>query len=89
MRLRPEGVVFALRHAAKNDTSFPVGKFRRMRDATIRIERREATFTIDKRRARGLSSEKIFVCERSLTHATEARTASHTAPQWTAQSISS
>ena len=45
---------------------------------------KEAIFTIDKRRVRGLSSEKIFVavCERSLTHATEARTASHTAPLW-------
>jgi hypothetical protein len=43
-----------------------------------------AIFAIDKRHAADLSSEKIFVavCERSFTHATEARTASHTAPQW-------
>jgi hypothetical protein len=40
----------------------------------------EAIFTIDKRRVRGLSSEKIFVavCERSLSHATEARGLLHT-----------
>jgi hypothetical protein len=37
-RLRPEGVVFALRDAATNDTSFTVGKFRRTRDALITIE---------------------------------------------------
>lgn len=38
VRLRPEGVVFASRSGATNDTSFAVGKFRRTRDATILIE---------------------------------------------------
>jgi hypothetical protein len=37
-RLRPEGVVFSLRSSATNDTSFPVGKFRRTRDAAIIAE---------------------------------------------------
>jgi hypothetical protein len=36
--LRPEGVVFALRNAVTNDASFPVGKFRRTRDAAIIAE---------------------------------------------------
>ena len=40
VRLRPERVVLASRDAATNNTSFPVGKFRRKRDATIMIERR-------------------------------------------------
>jgi hypothetical protein len=42
VRLRPEGVVFAVENAATNDTSFPVGKFHRTRDATIMIERRRS-----------------------------------------------
>jgi hypothetical protein len=90
-RLHPEGFVFELRSAATNETSFPVGE-----TAARAIQRslpsaKSASITIDKGRAGGLSSEKIFVavCERPLTHAAEARTASHTAPQWTAQSISS
>jgi hypothetical protein len=62
----------------------PCREGRCTRDATIVIERKEAIFTIDKRRTGSLSFEKIFVavCERSLTHAMEARTAPHTAPQW-------
>jgi hypothetical protein len=40
VRFCPEGVVFALRDAATNNTSFPVGKFRRKRDATITAERK-------------------------------------------------
>jgi hypothetical protein len=40
MRLRPEGIVFALRNAVTNDASFPVGKFRRTRDAAIIAERK-------------------------------------------------
>lgn len=42
VRLRPEGVVFALRSGATNDTSFAVGKSRRTHDATIMIERRRS-----------------------------------------------
>jgi hypothetical protein len=42
VRLRPEGVVFALRDAATDNTSFPVGKFRRTRDTTIMTERRRS-----------------------------------------------
>jgi hypothetical protein len=41
VRLRPEEVVFALRHAATNNTSFPVGKFRRTRDAMSVADRQE------------------------------------------------
>jgi hypothetical protein len=61
LRLCPEGLVFALRNGATNDASFPAWKFRRTRDATILIERERRDFKIDKRRAGGLSSEKIFV----------------------------
>ena len=42
VRLRPEGVVFASRDAATDNTSFPVGKFRRTRDTTIMTERRRS-----------------------------------------------
>jgi hypothetical protein len=35
VRLRPEGVVFALRNAATSDPSFSLGKFRRTRDGRI------------------------------------------------------
>jgi hypothetical protein len=42
VRLRPEAVVFAVSNAPTNDTSFPVGTFRRTRDATIMIERRRS-----------------------------------------------
>jgi hypothetical protein len=38
-RVRREGVVFALRNASTNDTSFRAGRFRRRRDATIIAER--------------------------------------------------
>jgi hypothetical protein len=44
VRLRPEGVVFGLRNAAANDSSFHVGKFRRTRDATIIAERKKRDF---------------------------------------------
>ena len=42
VRLRPEGVVFALRDAATNDASLPIRKIRRTRDATIMTERRRS-----------------------------------------------
>jgi hypothetical protein len=41
VRLRPEGVVFAVRNAATQDRSFPAGKFRRSPDAMIVAERKE------------------------------------------------
>jgi hypothetical protein len=58
----------------------PCREIPRRPDAVIIAERKRPHSTIDKRRCGSLSSEKIFVavCERSLTHATEARTASHT-----------
>jgi hypothetical protein len=87
---RPERIVFVLGNAARNDASLPSGSSSARAMQRSGNERKGAIFTIDNRRARGLSSEKIFVAvrERSLSHATEAGTASHTAPQWVAQSIS-
>jgi hypothetical protein len=40
VRLRPQGVVVALRDTATNNASFPVGKFRRTRDTAIMMERK-------------------------------------------------
>jgi hypothetical protein len=66
VRLHPDGIVFGLRDSATNDASLPVGKIRRTRMQHSSPSAESAIFTIDKRRGRGLSSEKIFVvvCER-------------------------
>ena len=89
-RLRPGGVVFALRNASTNDTSFCAGDSATHAMQRSGIERKEAIFAIDNRRARGLSSEKIFVavCDRLLTRDRSEDCFTHCAVM-DAQSISS
>jgi len=56
------------------------------------VSARNAILTIDKRRAGGLSSEKIFVavCERLLTRANASEDCfTHTSPQWAAIDLES
>jgi hypothetical protein len=84
MRPRPDEVVFATVTQRRTIRRFESGKSAAREIQPSSPSANGAIFAIDKRCGADLSSEKIFlaVCERSLTHATEARTASHTAPLW-------